>query len=296
MESITKEQFEKGKFYYFICFGLPSSGKSTLFNYIKFLSEKNEFKDLNCFYDSSDEIRSELTKEYKNIHQEVSSQKAFEKVGKATAIEFDKRINEFKKKANDDKINIILVDKNFPSGIEKFLSKFCQDKEKNIVIVFVPKIKSKIMIEEEEGKKIIYYPFNLSYIFQCYLRLKQRKEHENLNGDDEQSIYIFLSFLRMFQGFDFAKERKTNVILKELSFTDENNEIDLEIKDKIFFINVMNKIKPFKIELIKDEFKEKIKSYFDVVEAKYAEIGNEIFKDTKHILEEEILDLIKNGY
>ena len=297
MESyFSSFKLSKGKNYFLICYSLVSGGKSTFYNYILDFTKKDEFKNnFNVFYVSSDQVRDELAKEFQKKNQELTYQECFDKVGKNTAKEFDKRIKNFLRLSKKDKINLYLIDKNFPQGIDKFLNSFVKhEKNNNFVIVFIPKIKNQININENH----IYYPFSIDYIMQCYLRLKHRKGHENLNGNDQNSRNVYLSFLKLFKGFNFENniysenQYQKNIQLREISFTDEDNNIDFNEVHQNFFKNVLNKIKPFDMNSLNNEFKDDINNYLNYIEANYDE--KNVFKDTRNIIENEVLDLLKS--
>ena len=297
MESyFSSFKLSKGKNYFLICYSLVSGGKSTFYNYILDFTKKDEFKNnFNVFYVSSDQVRDELAKEFQKKNKELTYQECFDKVGRNTAKEFDKRIKNYLKLSKKDKINLILVDKNFPQGIDKFLNSFVKhEKNNNFVIVFIPKIKNQININENH----IYYPFSIDYIMQCYLRLKHRKGHENLNGNDQNSRNVYLSFLKLFKGFNFENniysenQYQKNIQLREISFTDEDNNIDFNEVHQNFFKNVLNKIKPFDMNSLNNEFKDDINNYLNYVEANYDE--KNVFKDTRNIIENEVLDFLKS--
>ena len=297
MESyFSSFKLSKGKNYFLICYSLVSGGKSTFYNYILDFTKKDEFKNnFNVFYVSSDQVRDELAKEFQKKNQELTYQECFDKVGKNTAKEFDKRIKNFLRLSKKDKINLYLIDKNFPQGIDKFLNSFVKhEKNNNFVIVFIPKIKNQINLNENH----IYYPFSIDYIMQCYLRLKHRKGHENLNGNDQNSRNVYLSFLKLFKGFNFENniysenQYQKNIQLREISFTDEDNNIDFNEVHQNFFKNVLNKIKPFDMNSLNNEFKDDINNYLNYIEANYDE--KNVFKDTRNIIENEVLDLLKS--
>ena len=297
MESyFSSFKLSKGKNYFLICYSLVSGGKSTFYNYILDFTKKDEFKNnFNVFYVSSDQVRDELAKEFQKKNQELTYQECFDKVGKNTAKEFDKRIKNFLRLSKKDKINLYLIDKNFPQGIDKFLNSFVKhEKNNNFVIVFIPKIKNQININENH----IYYPFSIDYIMQCYLRLKHRKGHENLNGNDQNSRNVYLSFLKLFKGFNFENniysenQYQKNIQLREISFTDEDNNIDFNEVHQNFFKNVLNKIKPFDMNSLNNEFKDDINNYLNYIEANYDE--KNVFKDTRNIIENEVLDFLKS--
>ena len=184
MESLEKVEnrvkFEEGNTYFFICFALVCGGKSTFFEQIisQTTSEKNESK-YNVKMVSSDKIREELSIEMQKKNPNMTFKQCFDKVGKETAREFDTQIKNAINSTKKDKINIILVDKNYPQGIDKFLKLFCKDKSTQFFFVFIPNIKTPINING------IKFPFSLDYVIQCYLRLK--------NFSVSSSTFIFLS-------------------------------------------------------------------------------------------------------
>ena len=285
---------EKGKIYFFMSFSLVCGGKSTFFEEIKAQTGKeNEKEKYNIILVSSDKIREELSLKMQKDNPKMTFKQCFDKVGRDTAKEFDTQIKNAIDSADKDKINIILVDKNYPQGIKKFLEKFCTDKDSMFFIVFIPNIKKPININN------IKFPFSLNYFIQCYLRLKNRHGHEVLNGEDESSKYVYISFLKLFQNFDFDKRLKSseeygkNIFFQIIDFTDEKNEIQIETNTEKFFNKVMRKIKPFDEFSIKKYFGNDIDEYFKAIEEKYD--GKNFFEDTRELIKNEIEDLLKNG-
>ena len=286
--------FEKGKIYFFMSFSLVCGGKSTFFEEIKNQTGKeNEKEKYNIILVSSDKIREELSLKMQKDNPKMTFKQCFDKVGRDTAKEFDTQIKNAIDSADKDKINIILVDKNYPQGIKKFLEKFCTNKDSMFFIVFIPNIKKPININN------IKFPFSLNYFIQCYLRLKNRHGHEVLNGEDESSKYVYISFLKLFQNFDFDKRLKSseeygkNIFFQIIDFTDEKSEIQIETNTEKFFNNVMRKIKPFDEFSIKKYFGNDIDEYFKAIEEKYD--GKNFFEDTRELIKNEIEDLLKNG-
>ena len=287
-------QFEKGKIYFFMSFSLVCGGKSTFYEEIKTQTGKeNEKEKYNIILVSSDKIREELSLKMQKDNPKMTFKQCFDKVGRDTAKEFDTQIKNAIDSADKDKINIILVDKNYPQGIKKFLEKFCTNKDSMFFIVFIPNIKKPININN------IKFPFSLNYFIQCYLRLKNRHGHEVLNGEDESSKYVYISFLKLFQNFDFDKRLKSseeygkNIFFQIIDFTDEKNEIQIETNTEKFFNKVMRKIKPFDEFSIKKYFGNDIDEYFKAIEEKYD--GKNFFEDTRELIKNEIEDLLKNG-
>ena len=287
-------KFEEGKTYFCICFALVCGGKSTFFEEIKSQtqSEKNKSK-YNIKLVSSDKIREDLSIQMQKNNPKMTFQQCFDKVGKETAKEFDTQIKKAIDETEKDKINIILVDKNYPQGIDKFLKLFCTDKNSQFFLVFIPNIKKPIKIND------IKFPFSLDYFIQCYLRLKNRKGHEVLNGQDESSILVYLSFFKLFQNFDFEKkissneEFSNNVILHEMNFTDEEKDIKIDANTEKFFKNVIKRMRAFDMFAIKKYHQKDIDAYFKEIDEKYD--GKNYFEDTRDLIKTEVGDLLENG-
>ena len=287
-------KFEEGKTYFCICFALVCGGKSTFFEEIKSQtqSEKNKSK-YNIKLVSSDKIREDLSIQMQKNNPKMTFQQCFDKVGKETAKEFDTQIKKAIDETEKDKINIILVDKNYPQGIDKFLKLFCTDKNSQFFLVFIPNIKKPIKIND------IKFPFSLDYFIQCYLRLKNRKGHEVLNGQDESSILVYLSFFKLFQNFDFEKkissneEFSNNVILHKMNFTDEEKDIKIDANTEKFFKNVIKRMRAFDMFAIKKYHQKDIDAYFKEIDEKYD--GKNYFEDTRDLIKNEVEDLLENG-
>ena len=301
MESPKKEEekkvekhfkLEEGKTYFFICFALVCGGKSTFFDEIKSQTEKNESK-YNIKLVSSDKIREDLSLKMQNKNPKMTFQQCFDKVGKDTAIEFDTQIKNAIDSTEKDKINIILVDKTYPQGIDKFLKLFCTDKSSQFFLVFIPNIKKQMDFQNMK------FPFSLDYFIQCYLRLKNRKGHEVLNGQDENSTLVYLSFLKLFQNFDFEKkistneDFKNNVILHKIDFTDEDKEIKIDSNTDNFFNKVVRKMRAFDMNAIKKYHQKDIDNYFKEIDKKYN--AKNFFNDTRDLIKMEVEDLLGNG-
>ena len=287
-------KFEEGKTYFCICFALVCGGKSTFFEEIKSQtqSEKNKSK-YSIKLVSSDKIREDLSIQMQKNNPKMTFQQCFDKVGKETAKEFDTQIKKAIDETEKDKINIILVDKNYPQGIDKFLKLFCTDKNSQFFLVFIPNIKKPIKIND------IKFPFSLDYFIQCYLRLKNRKGHEVLNGQDESSILVYLSFFKLFQNFDFEKkissneEFSNNVILHKMNFTDEEKDIKIDANTEKFFKNVIKRMRAFDMFAIKKYHQKDIDAYFKEIDEKYD--GKNYFEDTRDLIKTEVEDLLENG-
>ena len=294
----TKEEkikLEPGNTYFFICFALVCGGKSTFFEQIISQTNSDQNKDkYNISIVSSDKIREDLSHQMQKENPNMTFKQCFDKVGKETAKKFDKEIKKAIDNKKQDKINIILVDKNYPQGIDKFLKFFCKDKDSQFFLVFIPRIKKPININGLE------FPFSLDYFFQCYLRLKNRHGHEVLNGEDENSKMVYLSFFKLFQNFDFYNkiysnaEYENNVFLQEIDFTDETKEIEVDNDVVQFFNNVIRRLKAFDMENIKQNHESEINKFFGIIEEKYD--GKNFFSDTRELIKNQVQDLLENGF
>ena len=288
-------KLKEGNTYFFICFALVCGGKSTFFEQIISQTNSDQNKDkYNISIVSSDKIREDLSHQMQKENPNMTFKQCFDKVGKETAKKFDKEIKKAIDNKKQDKINIILVDKNYPQGIDKFLKFFCKDKDSQFFLVFIPRIKKPININGLE------FPFSLDYFFQCYLRLKNRHGHEVLNGEDENSKMVYLSFFKLFQNFDFYNkiysnaEYENNVFLQEIDFTDETKEIEVDNDVVQFFNNVIRRLKAFDMENIKQNHESEINKFFGIIEEKYD--GKNFFNDTRELIKNQVQDLLENGF
>ena len=268
-------EFQPGNTYFFICFALVCGGKSTFFEQIISQTSTDQNKDkYNIKIVSSDKIREDLSLQLQKKNPNMSFKQCFDKVGRETAKKFEQEIKKAISSEEKDKINIILVDKNYPQGIDKFLKLFCKNKESQ-------------------------FPFSLSYLFQCYLRLKNRHGHEVLNGEDESSKLVYLSFFKLFQNFDFYNkiysndEYAKNVFLQKIDFTDENKEIEVDKDIEEFFDNVIKHLKAFDMDSIKKYHENNINKFFGAIEDKYD--GKNFFNDTRELIKNQVQDLLEKG-
>ena len=294
MESDKRIKLEEGKIYFFICYALVCGGKSTFFEQIQTQTSTEENKNkYNVKMVSSDQIRADLSHEMQKKNPEMTFKECFDKLGKETAKQFDKQIQLAIDSKEDNKINIILVDKNYPQGIDKFLKLFCKDKANQYFIVFIPNIIKPLEISN------LWFPFSLNYFIQCYLRLKNRHGHEVLNGEDEQSKFVYISFLKLFKDFNFYENicfdqnYSSNVYIQKIDFTDESKDMEIDPDTQQFFEKVIRKIKPFDMEKIKKYNEKDINAYFKDLEEKYD--GKNYFEDTREKIKTEVSDLLVNG-
>ena len=329
-ESTKKIKLQAGNTYFLICYALVCGGKSTFYEQIISQTSAEENRDkYKIKMVSSDQIRANLSKEMQAQNKDMTFKQCFDKVGKDTAREFDKQIQAAINSYDRNKINIILVDKNYPQGIDAFMKKFCKHRNTQFFIVFIPNISKPINISD------LKFPYSLNYFIQCYLRLKNRHGHEVLNGEDEESKLVYISFFKLFQNFDFnkivkghdnkkkekekemdenkptakKKERSRerdydkkkdrfnfddNVFLQKIDFTDESKDIEVDEETEKFFKNVIEKMKAFDMNDLKNNFQKDIDSFFKMLDDKYD--GKNAFADTREKIKDEVTDLLTNGY
>ena len=109
MESEKRIKLEEGKIYFFICYALVCGGKSTFFEQIKTQTNMDENKNkYNVKMVSSDQIRADLSNEMLKKNPKMTFKQCFDKMGKATAKEFDVQIQKAIDSKEDNKINIVI--------------------------------------------------------------------------------------------------------------------------------------------------------------------------------------------
>ena len=328
MESIKKINLEKGKIYFLFCYALVCGGKSTFFNQIISQTNNDENKqNYNIKMVSSDEIRANLSKEMQKKNPNMTFKQCFDTLGKDTARKFDLEIQKAIDSVDKSKINIILVDKNYPQGINAFLKKFFKEQNSQFFIVFIPNILKPIKISN------LQFPFSLNYFIQCYLRLKNRHGHEVLNGEDEESKLVYISFFKLFQNFDFYKNIKgnnayedkkynktdneestpkryersrdkyqkknknlnfdKNIFIQKIDFTDETKDMEIDEDTKKFFNDVICKIKAFDMKDLKENYQKDIDNYFKILDEKY--MDKNYFEDTRETIKKQVINFFNEG-
>ena len=328
MESIKKIKLEKGNTYFFFCYALVCGGKSTFFNQIITQTNTDENKqNYNIKLVSSDEIRANLSKEMQSKNPNMTFKQCFDTLGKETARKFDLEIQKAIDNVDKSKINIILVDKNYPQGINAFLKKFFKNQNYQFFIVFIPNISKPIDISN------LQFPFSLNYFIQCYLRLKNRHGHEVLNGEDEEAKLVYISFFKLFQNFDFSKNIKgnnqyedkknykkdnddstpkryersrdkyqkknknldfdKNIFIEKIDFTDETKDLEIDEDTKKFFNEVISKMKAFDMKDLKENYQKDIDNYFKIIDEKYD--GKKFFEDTRETIKKQVENFLNDG-
>ena len=314
-------QFEKGKTYFLFCIGLIGSGKSSFFKEVySFLNTKEKKEKFNTFLFPSDIIKTEVVERLKNIPN-FDLEDLHNIISEIADIELYKKIDKCLNNLDKNKINILLIDENIPNGIDIFVEKYLINKTIQNFVVIVPNITRPIIIDD------LKYPWSMNYFIQCYFRLKNRKDHTLLNGDNPLSTIIYLRYLKRSENFDFYRDIKKkidikpfrqeylkdkklknikklfqkfkqennekNIFIQKIDLTDESKIIKIGSDTKYFFKNVVTKLSD-KItgKVVKEKYGKEINQYFGLLEKKYKKND---FNNCSNIVREEIKDLFENG-
>jgi len=275
--------FKKGKLYFLTSLGLIAGGKSTLFSIIEKEINNKYSSTVNLLKINSDKIKEGLVEEYLKNNPNSSSEEAFENTINSHKFQFQKELeNIINNERDSKKINIVLVDKNFPADHVKH---FCKEISKNLknsefqVFQFYPKILYPII--NIEG---LTFPFSWSYIIQCYYRLKNRKGHETLDFEkNPKAHYILLCFLNLYKNYKTLNVCE-NVIYQPTIFHDEK---DIKLTNEIVFLFKEISYKTGKNFNLKnmENFDNLMTNFFSNIEESYP---SEIFLKTINEMENEI--------
>ena len=214
---------------------IPGNGKTF---FIKQLKEIIEKYDINFYSIGSDLIRREIMDNIMRKNKRITEKEAFERSGKPANFKFEEElVNTFEKIYKSDKIkdSIIYIDKNHPPNainrstepIRKYLQGQIKSSFK-LDLQFVALIPDCINEFRFGNNLNSFIPFSLSYLIECYLRVKHRDDHPTLNGDTKNLINIFGIFISNFINVSL---KENNIILLQklnrtikLPFTDEIEE------------------------------------------------------------------------
>lgn len=287
LASQASKPFKKGGVYFFIGCTLVGGGKSTLYSIIEKVVTQ-EYSDLiNLLYISSDKMKGEQIEEYLKDHPYATHDDAHDKVSKNIKTKFNNEIVRIlNNRRDEEKINIMFVDKNFPKdAIESFYRDMMIFKKTSYEIyVFHPNIRTPLQ------SKYYTYPFSLSYFIQCYYRIKHRKGHETLDFEKNPfAHHILIGFLTLYNNYKF-EINNNKIFFYPLSLSDEK---DIQFSDEVIrsFNNMMKTVngKTFKNEKM-IAVNDVISDFFEKVEADYP---HAMFDNTIDIIGKEMSDLFK---
>ena len=214
---------------------IPGNGKTF---FIKQLKEIIEKYGISFYSIGSDLIRREIMDNIMRKNRRISEKEAFERSGKPASFKFEEElVNTFDEIYNNDKIknSIIYIDKNHPPNainrstepIRKYLKNSIKRAFK-LDLQFVALIPDCINEFRFGNNFNSFIPFSLSYLIQCYLRVRHRNDHPTLNGNTPNLINIFGIFISNFINVSLKENniimlQKLNRAIK-LPFTDEIEE------------------------------------------------------------------------
>ena len=144
-------------------------------------------------------------------------------------------------------------------------------------IVFYPKITQGISFNENE-----FYPFSWAFFIQCYFRIKNRKDHENLDPSKKKDFYcVLVFFLKFFRKYDFEQLKNQN-LFKTLNISlCEDKEIKIDKKFENELHSILKKMKGF------PDDNDQIKDFFTYIENNFK---HEDFIDTRDLLKKELYE------
>jgi hypothetical protein len=281
------KKFKKGNTYLLIILGLASSGKSTLSKAFNDAISKSTkiASEVNFSTVSSDAIHGKAIAEYIANHPDVCHKEVFSKINHSCQKKFEDEVNKLihRYKHEQDKVNLIFLDKNYPVMGLPSLMKLEKDNVK--VVAFYPKIYYPYQ------SRRLSYPFSFNYLIQCYYRLKGRKNHETLDFDkNPHAHHIILFYFTLYRDTDF---NIPGVDMYPLTITDEETEIELPVELTEKFEDLMKGISrcEFDFTEMKEKYENDIAEVMDYIEKYYPP---EMFSDKRDVLFEEICELLND--
>ena len=194
---------------------LPGSGKTELIKYLKKSSDKYGIK---FDYISSDDIRKKEIDLYMKKIPGITEREAFSKSRNFYNKSFQQEIEtKFKNIYLDNKIghSLLFIDKNHPPNainktiepIKKIISSFTNLKKQVIFTGLIPECINNFTIKSD-----LFLPFSLSYLIQCYIRVRNRTNHPLMN-QNRKDLLLFLmgSFLKNFIGVSLDIDKLMNL-------------------------------------------------------------------------------------
>ncbi|CAG9316924.1 unnamed protein product [Blepharisma stoltei] len=241
MQKVEEEQKEcpekpicSGKMAYIIVpMGIPCMGKASFLAALQRYSDENGIvlKTI-C----SDDIRNRCMSEYMKKRRNYDREKAFRKTHNSSRTTFFDQLKNATMSNSHEK-QIIFLDKNHPPK-----SIMCTLQEIKAVeaysnlklIALVPECREPLIIQLRNKKKNTY-EISLSMLIQCLLRVRDRKQHDIINGKLFHRLSIVLMMYQMYQNVKFEDYLSTGFsYIMRIPFTDESSwEIDPNLTESI---------------------------------------------------------------
>ena len=318
LDNYKKDDTSITKIVILIPLTLPGSGKTEL---IKYLQKSCDEYGIKFDFVSSDDIRKKEIEIYMKKIPGITEREAFTKsrnfYNKSFQLEIETK---FKSIYLDNKIghSLLFIDKNHPPNainktiepIKKIMSSFTNLNKQVVFIGLIPECINNFIIKSD-----LFLPFSLSYLIQCYIRVRNRTNHPLMN-QNRKDLLLFLmgSFLKNFIGVSLDSDKLMNLYSIEqtykLPFTDEID--DGQFPEEIlvpsaFFIGTLVDSKyDFSVTTSDSEnFENKINKYFFNIdknipfdsknEIRY-KLKKNIFYPTRELLSCKIDLMIKHFY
>ena len=318
LENYNKDNTSLAKIVILIPITLPGSGKTEI---IKFLQNSADKYGVKFDYISSDDIRKKEIELYMKKMPGITEREAFTKSHNFYNKSFQQEIEtKFKNIYLDNKIghSLLFIDKNHPPNainktiepIRKIISSYTNLNKQVVFIGLIPECINNFIIGPS-----LFLPFSLSYLIQCYIRVRNRTNHPLMN-QNRKDLLLFLmgSFLKNFIGVSLDSDKLMNLYsidqTYKLPFTDEIDDSqfpeDILVPSGFFIGTLVDSKYDFSVTTSDSEnFENKINKYFfnidskipfnDKNEIKY-KLKKNIFYPTKELISCKIDLMIKKFF
>ena len=297
---------------------LPGSGKTELIAYLK-----NSTSKYGIYFDfiSSDDIRKKEIEIYMKKIPGMTEREAFNRSRNFYNKSFQEEIEtKFKTVYLNNKIKncILFIDKNHPPNainktiepIKKIMSDFTNIDKQVSFVALVPECINNFILGNGHA-----LPFSLSYLIQCYIRVRNRTNHPLMN-QNRKDLLLFLmgSFIKNFIGVSLDSSKLMDLYSIDqtfkLPFTDELD--DSQFPEDIlvpsgFFIGTLidSKYDASVTTSDSENFENKINKYFFNIDTKIAydnkneiryKVKKNIFYPTRELISCKIDLMMKNFF
>ena len=220
----------------------------------------------------------------------ITEREAFSKSRNFYNKSFQQEIEtKFKNIYLDNKIghSLLFIDKNHPPNainktiepIKKIISSFTNLNKQVIFTGLIPECINNFTIKTD-----LFLPFSLSYLIQCYIRVRNRTNHPLMN-QNRKDLLLFLmgSFLKNFIGVSLDSDKLMNLYsidqTYKLQFTDEidDNQFpeDILVPSAFFIGTLVDSKYDFSVTTSDSEnFENKINKYFFNIDNKIKKLFN----------------------
>ena len=297
---------------------LPGSGKTELIKYLK-----NSTSKYGIYFDyiSSDDIRKKEIEIYMQKIPGMTEKEAFNRSRNFYNKSFQEAIeNKFKSLYLNNKLKncLLFIDKNHPPNainktiepIKKIMSNFTNLDKQVSFVALIPECINNFIFGTN-----LSLPFSLSYLIQCYIRVRNRINHPLMN-QNRKDLLLFLmgSFIKNFIGVSLDNTKLMNLYSIDqtfkLQFTDELDDSQFPediMVPSMFFIGTLVDSKYDSTVTTSDSenFENKINKYFFNIDTKIPynskdeirfKVKKNIFYPTRELISCKIELMIKHFF